>query len=90
MRPCITNRAIWRKLEELENLIMATVPAGLTALTTAVADLTAAVSAATTELASLSAQLTALNSEDPQVQTLAAQIETQVGNLKAAVTPPAA
>ena len=88
MRFFITNRALWRKLEQLEN-IMATVPAGLASLTQAVTDLTAEVSAATTRLADLASQLTALNSEDPQVQALAGQIEDQVTALKNAVTPAA-
>jgi sulfate adenylyltransferase subunit 1 (EFTu-like GTPase family) len=85
------NQAIDRLTGELRNF-MATVPAGLAALTKAVSDLTAGISAAVTELQTLSTQLTNLNSEDPAVQNLAAQIETQVGNLAtavAAVQPPA-
>ena len=87
MRLWINHRDLWRKLERMEESIMATA-AGLTALTTAVSDLTAAVSAAVTELGTLSAQLSALNSEDPAVAALATQIDGQVTALKNAVTPP--
>ena len=62
---------------------------GLANLAQAVTDLKASVDAAVAKLAALSAQLTALNSEDPQVVALAASIETEVGNLNAAVNPPA-
>jgi phage shock protein A len=83
--------------------LMSTVPTGLAALTQADADLAAAITANTTEttavvaaIAALSAQLTALNSEDPQVATIAADLETKVAALTAnttaltaAIAPPA-
>lgn len=71
---------------------------GLTALTQAVADISAAVANAGNAIAQAVADFAATgsNSEDPAVQTLAANIETQVaalntatGNLNAALTPPA-
>lgn len=74
-----------RKMEK----IMATVPAGLASLTQAEQDLAAAETAAVAQLVSLAAQLSALQSEDPQVATLAAQIEAQAKALQAATTPTA-
>jgi len=82
------------KVDELQRSIMST-NTGLTALQQAVTDETSAVSAAVTEIQSLASQIAALstNSEDPAVATLAAQLETQVAALNAAVsaasTPPA-
>ena len=89
MRFHVTNRALMRKLIELEK-IMATVPAGLASLTQAVTDLTTAVNASIARLADLAAQLAALNSEDPAVAELATKIQGEVTALNAAVTPPAA
>lgn len=69
--------------QELKTFMSTTQP-GLAALTQSVTDLTAAVTAAVNEIASLSSQLSGLNSEDPQVQSIATQIEAQVSALKAA------
>jgi septal ring factor EnvC (AmiA/AmiB activator) len=76
------------KLTQMEK-IMATVPAGLTALQKADSDLAAEVVTVVADIATLSAQLSALNSEDPAVAALAADIETKVEALQAAVAPPA-
>lgn len=82
------------KVDELQRSIMAT-NTGLTALQQAVTDETSAVAAAVAEIQSLATQLAGLtaNSEDPAVAALAAQLETQVAALNAAVaaaTAPAA
>ena len=73
---------------KMEKIIMAT-NAGLTALQKADSDLAAEVVTVVADIATLSAQLSALNSEDPAVAALAADIETKVEALQAAVAPPA-
>lgn len=86
-------RILHEILTEIRNLIkeIKTMSAGITALTTAITNLTAAVGGAATELSSLASQLG--TSEDPQVVTLAAQVQAQADALNAAVTaasaPPA-
>ena len=96
MRICITNRAVYRKLQELEN-IMSTVLAGLAQLqqaateeaaalaanTAATQAVVKAVSDDTTQIANLTAQLAALNTEDPQVAALAAQFTAAAQSLQA-------
>ena len=62
---------------------------GLASLQQADSDLAAAVTAAVADIATLSAQLTAVNSEDPEVAKIAADLETKVTALNAAVNPPA-
>lgn len=75
-------RAIYDELVEIKEILMSTSPSGLAQLQQAVADLTAAVTAATAALAST-------GDSDATVATLAADVETQVTALKAAI-PPAA
>jgi hypothetical protein len=77
-----------KRLTHMEE-IMSTVPAGLAALQAADANLAAAVSAAVADIAGLSAQLTALNTEDPAVAAIAADLQSKVDALNAAVNPPA-
>jgi hypothetical protein len=103
---CSFRRLVINKLDQLQqgvDKLMSTIPSGLAALAQAVTDLTTAVAnetndvnAATTAIATAVAELA--NSEDPQVQTLAQNIEAQValintanGNLAtaAASIPPA-
>lgn len=92
-----THRQLLERLSnEIQNLrrdihiLMSTVPSGLAALQQADSDLAAAITANTTEttaivaaVAALSAQLSALTNEDPQVQTIAADLETKVAALQA-------
>ena len=77
---------ILTRIEKLER-IMATVPAGLASLQKADADLATAIATVIADIVSLSAQLSAVNSEDPAVASIAADLETKVTALNAAVTP---
>ena len=85
-------RKLRRSVENLDRRIekmSSTFNTGLASLQQADSDLAAAVTAAVADIATLSAQLTAVNSEDPEVAKIAADLETKVTALNAAVNPPA-
>ncbi len=86
------HRMVLAAIHQLERKIdhmASSTQAGLAALQQADSDLAAAVTAAVADIASISAQLTNLESEDPQVASIAADLEAKVTALNAAIAPPA-